>query len=113
MWSTICGVVIFVIVLKIVINEINRRARKKFDSLSPDEQAIELQKQYEAKQHYLYGSINEKLVCQHCQVQGKIRVKRVVISNESLTGNIVKVKTVHKADATQMHCENCRVTWNV
>lgn len=61
----------------------------------------------------LYGVPNVNLVCPHCQTKGQVRSK---LTEEVASTKVVpiignKIKTRKKV--TQMHCDNCNITWHV
>ena len=71
----------------------------------------------------LYGSIKPAFICPHCQTQGECRTRRVQrkagISGGKalgglLTGGISLLGTglSRKQNLTQVHCDNCKSTWD-
>lgn len=64
-----------------------------------------------------YGATKEKVICPHCKEQGNVRGKiidKTTISVEdSLVGKMIgqRRKTITKV--TQLHCDNCGITWEV
>lgn len=64
-----------------------------------------------------YGARNEHLVCSHCQTKGTVRALSVIRNRRStsLTGNIIKTKTVtsEEVSLTQLHCDKCLMSVDV
>ena len=90
--------------------------------MPPDKQAKYLSEKQEEIAKTNYGSLNEAMMCPHCQTNGKIRTKHVVqkkgVSGGKavagiLTGGIslLAVGLSRKEGVTQAHCDNCNNTW--
>ena len=79
---------------------------KKIESMPPEE-----------KSNYLFGKINEDLVCPHCQTRGTVRTKGVMRTetSEGKIGGILTTKTTNTTShfATQRHCDKCNSTWDI
>ena len=64
-----------------------------------------------------FGIRNEHLVCSHCQTKGTVRALSVIRDRRStsLTGNIIKTKTVtsEEVSLTQLHCDKCLMSVDV
>lgn len=64
-------------------------------------------------QNDLHGYINENLVCPHCQTKGLVRSKSTVDISSTKVVPIIGNNIKTKKKVTQMHCDNCKTTWNV
>ena len=66
---------------------------------------------------YAFGSLNEHLVCPHCQTKGAIRVKPEIrtVTSKGTVGGILKTNTQTRTatQVTQHHCDQCATTWDV
>lgn len=66
---------------------------------------------------YIFGPVNEHLICPHCQTKGSVHAKQEtrVITSKGKVGGIVKTNTTSQSTnfVTQHHCENCSTTWDV
>ena len=82
------------------------------------------EKRLDQKETKIWGSLNSKLFCPHCQTSGLVRtmpVKRKKgISGAKATGalltggfSILATGLSRKELATQSHCGNCNSTWDV
>ena len=81
------------------------------------------QRTLEARQNegniYSHGPIAKQIVCPHCNTKGKVRKNRIELQEESREKGIIGAspigrKTITKKGyATQLHCDNCDVTWTV
>jgi hypothetical protein len=71
----------------------------------------------------LWGKVNKKLVCTHCQARGHVRTmpverKRGISGSKAtaalLTGGLSILATglSRKEQATQAHCDECDSTWD-
>ena len=69
------------------------------------------------KENYIYGSINEHLICSHCQTKGFVHAKQAVRTSTSTgkVGGVLKTNTENKtvSTVTQHHCEKCGSTWDI
>jgi hypothetical protein len=66
----------------------------------------------------IYGAHASEIACPHCNTKGKVRKKRKEITEESrekgIIGATIGRKTItKKGSVTQLHCDNCDVTWTV
>lgn len=72
----------------------------------------------------VYGGLNEKMICPHCQEKGNVRTKSVSkklgISGGKataaiLTGgwSLLATGLSRKENTTQAHCTNCNSTWTL
>jgi len=66
----------------------------------------------------LYGTYAKEVVCPHCQTKGKVRKTTKELTEESrekgIIGATIGRKTItKKGSVTQLHCDNCDVTWTV
>lgn len=64
-----------------------------------------------------YGNKNSQMICPHCQTKGEVRalhVKRQTVAI-STTNTILTRKSTQTSvhAATQLHCDNCNMTWDV
>jgi hypothetical protein len=94
--------------------------KEKLDHINDQKQKYD---QKMAKFHQsTYGSINDKMMCPHCQSLGKVRTKKIEkkkgISGGKavasvLTGglSLLAVGISRKEDVTQAHCDNCENNW--
>lgn len=106
-------------------NKKNKREQdeslKEFLAMTPeqkDERKKQLDEQAKRQAEYtrsgLLGSLNQHMVCPHCQTKGSVRCKPVTQQNVSKTGGIIKIKTVHaKVASTQLNCDICNATWHI
>ena len=66
---------------------------------------------------YVFGVLNEHLICPHCQTKGLVRVKQTVrtVTSTGKVGGILKTNTTSKTTAvvTQHHCDQCGTTWDI
>jgi len=66
----------------------------------------------------VYGSYASEIICPHCNTKGQVRKKSKEIKEESREKGIIgatigrKIIT-KKGSVTQLHCDNCGVTWTV
>lgn len=71
----------------------------------------------EARANIIFGPINEKLICPHCQARGAVHVKQIskIVTSTGKVGGILKTdtKTSTTTRATQHHCEQCTSTWEI
>jgi len=80
-------------------------------------EAVEFNKENDARlDAMLYGAYASKIVCPHCNIKGQVRKRRKEITDESrekgIIGAIIGRKIItKKGSATQLHCDNCDVTW--
>ena len=69
------------------------------------------------KANHLFGSINEHLICPHCQTKGLVHARRVsrVVTSTGKVGGILKTdtKSTTVSQVTQHHCEQCGTTWDI
>jgi hypothetical protein len=64
-----------------------------------------------------YGTLFPKVICPHCQTAGSVRKAtrtRVTTtqSDSSLIGKIISPKARSETAVSELHCENCDLTWN-
>ena len=80
--------------------------KEKLASMSPAELAA-----------YVFGGLNEHLICPHCQTKGLVRVKQAVrtVTSTGKVGGILKTNTTSQTQAvvTQHHCDQCASTWDI
>ena len=80
--------------------------QKKVNAMTPDERL-----------NYMFGAVNVRLVCPHCQTTGKVRGKNVArqIVSTGTVGGILKTNTKSTAVkvVTQHHCDQCGSTWDI
>lgn len=118
--------IIFAVVILILLHKKNEEERAL---MTPEEKREELERQQlrkeEARQRFqelTYGTINQEMICPHCQAKGKIRTKYIkkkkgVSGGKAtaavLTGGIslLAVGLSRKEEITQGHCDNCSNTW--
>ena len=67
---------------------------------------------------YAYGAVASEVVCPHCNTKGQVRKRTKEITEESrekgIIGATIGRKTItKKGSVTQLHCDNCDVTWTV
>ena len=78
----------------------------KTNAMTPEQHAAQL-----------FGSLNEHLICPHCQNKGTVRAKSVSRTETSTgkVGGIVKTNMNSSTTnyVTQHHCDVCRTTWDV
>ena len=67
---------------------------------------------------YSHGSIAKQIICPHCNKKGKVRKQQIELMEETREKGIIGAtpiigrKTITKKGyATQLHCDNCGVTW--
>jgi len=105
MFFLFMGLVALVISVLISANS-TKEKQERFNTMSPDQQATALM-----------GSLNEHLICPHCQTKGTVRAKSVSRTETSTgkVGGIVKTNTKSSVTklVTQHHCDKCRTTWDV
>lgn len=69
------------------------------------------------KSNYLFGPINDNLICPHCQTKSAVHVKRVarVATSTGKVGGILKANTKSTVTTvvTQHHCDQCNSTWDI
>jgi|ERR1035437_47848 hypothetical protein len=72
----------------------------------------------------IWGNIFSEIICLHCQTKGHVRVKQVInkkgvsggkATAALLTGGISLLATglSRKENESQLHCDNCGMTWVV
>lgn len=67
---------------------------------------------------YAYGAVASEVICPHCNTKGQVRKRSKEITEESrekgIIGATIGRKTItKKGSVTQLHCDNCDVTWTV
>ena len=99
------ALVIFCVGVAVAIISANKH-NEAIQAMSPDE-----------RNSYLYGQINEHLICPHCQTKGMVRAKKVSRTAVSTgkVGGILKTDTTSQITTlvTQHHCGQCATTWDV
>lgn len=111
--------VVFIILVGVVMAIIESAADSK---RTPAERIRVRQQRKEALDRHTYGAINPALVCPHCTIAGKTRVKPVAqkkgisggkATGAILTGGVSLLATglSRKEKNTQAHCDNCNSTW--
>lgn len=64
-----------------------------------------------------YGTKSDTLVCPHCQTKGFVRKKSVTRVQKtrvnSFAARAIGLGTNTETEVTQLHCDNCDVTWDV
>lgn len=120
-------VVIFVSIMVIVVTS----APYKPKEMSPEELKTYFEedekksRQQDAQQQIKTnqsGSLNQAMICPHCQARGTVRTKSVKqkkgisgakATGALLTGGISLIATglSRKESATQAHCDKCNSTW--
>jgi hypothetical protein len=105
----LCFLLLVVIIVLMIVSFIlqkNDAEREKINAMSPAEQ-----------RNYLFGPINEHLICLHCQTKGVVHVMRAsrVTTTTGKVGGILKTDTTSTATSivTQHHCEQCGSTWDI
>ena len=85
---------------------VNQKEQEKISAMSPEE-----------KNNYIFGPINEHLICPHCQTRGTVHARMAVRSSTSTgkVGGILKTDTTSTTTTTvtQHHCDQCGTTWDV
>lgn len=59
-----------------------------------------------------YGAINANLICPHCQTKGKVRSKSVEEITKTKVVPVIGNNIKSRRRVTQIHCDNCDITWN-
>ena len=109
------------------VEKLKAMARLGTASVSP---SVQESKPFLSAQGYLsanktdpvYGILNQKMVCPHCQEKGCVRTKPTTqkkgVSGAKLTGavltggfSLLVCGLSRKETNTQAHCENCNSTW--
>lgn len=71
----------------------------------------------EARGDFLFGPVNDKLICPHCQTKGNVHVRQVskTLTSTGKVGGILKTDTNTSTTtrATQHHCDQCNSTWDI
>lgn len=103
----IAGALIVVLALGSALqNNMVAEERGRLIELTPEQHAAQL-----------FGSLNEHLICPHCQTKGSVRAKSVSRTETSTgkVGGILKTNTKSSITkyVTQHHCDECRTTWDV
>ena len=97
---------------------------KRFQQMSPQEQAQELARRQAQRATIQYGPTNPVPVCPHCQTKGSVRTKAVTLNKgisggkatgAVLTGGLSVLATglSRKEGHTQAHCDHCNLTWHI
>jgi len=83
-----------------------KNEQEKINAMSPSDRI-----------NYLYGPINEHLICPHCQTKGLVHAKEVqrTTTFTGTAGGILKAKTKSATTRVvgQHHCEQCASTWDI
>jgi hypothetical protein len=95
------------------INLLSDEERKSYDTVKNSIRAAQDERIDRASKIMMYGLPNISLICPHCHSKGNVRSK----SAEEITstkvipiiGNNIKARK----KVTQMHCDQCGVTWNI
>jgi hypothetical protein len=87
-----------------------------YDELAKSEKKSEEKRK--ERQDIRNGPIAPEIICPHCQAKGKVRTtqtrKTEHTRQRGIIGGVLGVKTTtDKGTMTQLHCDNCDVTWNV
>lgn len=105
MGFVISAVGVIGLILFFVISSV-KKEQEKVAAMSPSDRAA-----------YLFGKLNEHLVCPHCQTKGLVRAKQAtkIVTSTGKVGGILKTNTTSKTTAvvTQHHCDQCGTTWDV
>ena len=95
----VVGIIVFAVIA-------SQKEQEKINAMSPAE-----------KNNYIFGPINEHLICQHCQTRGTVHARMAVRSSTSTgkVGGILKTDTTSTTTTTvtQHHCDQCGTTWDV
>ena len=71
----------------------------------------------EDRSNYLFGPINDMLICPHCQTKGRVHVKQMskIVTSIGKVGGVLKTDTTSSTTtiATQHHCDQCTSTWEI
>lgn len=63
-----------------------------------------------------FGGINSALLCPHCQNRGSVRMIQAVRVTKnrvnSVAGKAIGLGTNSESQVTQLHCDNCGMTWD-
>lgn len=66
---------------------------------------------------FTYGELSQVLVCPHCQSKGTVRSKNKILVEKSrvnsVAGKAIGLGMNKEKPVTQLHCDNCKMTWNV
>lgn len=83
-----------------------KKEQERINSMSPG-----------ARSNYIFGPVNDNLICPHCQTKSTVRVKQVARNAVSTgtVGGILKSNTTSTVTtvATQHHCDHCGSTWDI
>lgn len=83
-----------------------KNEQEKVNAMSPADRA-----------NYLFGPINNHLICPHCQTKGLVHAMKAtrVSTSTGKVGGILKTNTESTTTrvVTQHHCEQCGTTWDV
>lgn len=104
------GGIVLLVVLAVVVCAIavmmGNKEREKIEAMSSGD-----------KSNYLFGPINENLVCPHCQTRSMVHMKKAtrVATSTGQVGGILKsnTKSTVKTVVTQHHCDQCSSTWDI
>lgn len=94
----------------------NPDEREKYLETKAQEEA-EKQKSYKAQNKIRqYGTKNIALLCPHCQTKGFVRMTQAVRVTKnrvnSVAGKAIGLGTNSESQVTQLHCDNCDMTWD-
>jgi len=92
-----------------------------YDQLRKNHKEAVITSEVERRAHsdrMFYGAYASEVVCPHCNTKGQVRKRSKAITEESrekgVIGATIGRKTItKKGSVTQLHCDNCAVTWTV
>jgi hypothetical protein len=116
-WFVFFGLLFLVAVVVPGVIE-RKREEEKIGAMATEERAkyleIKALRIQEQQQIAKFGAVNVNLICPHCHTKSRVRFKSVKRVSTTTTVAILKSKAVTSySDATQLHCEQCEVTWHV
>lgn len=95
----------------------NTAEQQKLDAMTSEarERYKEIMAKHREESHkiYLYGGINDALVCPHCQTKGKVRSQYGEEVSKTKVIPVIGNNIKTRRSVTKMHCDNCHTDWSI